>query len=701
MYYWNKTPLFRLVFPFILGITTALTFDWHITAMWAIIGCFFTLFIGAVFINKIYSGYTYRIYFGAIINILLFLFGFQITKLSVSKNPNLISGNKLSYFQCTLLEPLKEQQKNFKAIVFIYGIKKGHTWLKKSEKAILYLEKDSLSKKLVYGDCILIYTQLKAIGGPKNPFEFDYKKNCERNGLFLQCHIKKKAWKILPFHKGIYLKNQALKFRGELFNILKKHLPEKNEYSVAQALIAGNTDDLDKDLLSAYSSAGVIHVLSVSGLHIGLVYMALNGLLFFLNKNRILTLLKFFILLGFLWFYTLLSGFSPSVLRAAMMMSLLILGRAMGRYTNSYNTLAGSAFVLLLCSPTLILNLGFQLSYLAVGGILFLHPKLYRQYKFEKYLVDKTWQLISVSISAQVFTFPLILFHFQQLPNYFILANLLVIPLASAILFLGIALIAMSHFAMLSSHIAFLMSLLLKCINKFVCFIEGLPYSISKGFNINFIELILLYACIICLIYFLIHRNNKYLFTGLILFLFILMFQSYLVIGSKNQKKIMIYSIPETTAIEFIDGSQSVILMDSSSIQNKTKRSFHIEPNQVHSLVKSVYEYKLVKNSVVFKNNHLIIKNGFVQFYDKTLFVADGAISISNGSGKNKIKVDYILVTHKYKGLITNLTKIVNADLIIIAPGFDSYFNDIKEKECRSLNQPFYLLNKDAFQKNL
>jgi competence protein ComEC len=633
MYFWNKTPLFRMVFPFIVGILAGYYFEIPSRVLLAGIVFFSLLFVISFFLKNLYGAFALRIYFGGLIHLLLFLFGCQLTVLEKdTKNELFLKNNSTpSYYLCTLLKPLKETEKCYAAEVEIYAVKQKNGWTSTCAKTLVYLKKGPFLKLPEYGDCLLLHTLFTEIQEPQNPNELDYKKLAGLKGFHYKAFLKSNEWKILHHRKFNFLKEWAFELRRALFSILKKYLPEKQEYGVAEALIAGSMEDIDPELSQAYSAAGVIHVLSVSGLHIGLVYMVLNALLFFLNQNKILLGIKCILLICFLWFYAVLSGFSPSVLRAAMMLSLVIYGRTIGSPTNTFNTLAASAFLLLVFSPFLIFNLGFQLSYLAVSGILLIHPILYKQWVFKHYLFDKIWQLISVSVGAQVFTFPLILFHFHQMPTYFILANLIVIPLATIILFSGIALIVAVKCSWLCTVIASFMHILLMGINFTVQQIEAWPYALLRNFSINCWDMAFLYICMLCLLAFYHYRTLSTLISGLVLLLIFQINQAYATYLAVHQKKIIIYSISKITAIDFIEGYKATLLCDSSLSRQKSKFLFHIQPNR--------YALK-IKNS---ECHHLIMLNNNIQFFNIKTYLANSASPIVRSIIPKKIFLDFII----------------------------------------------------------
>ena len=639
MNYWNKIPLFRLLLPFICGSVSALYCEGLRQPVIFMLPITIGIFSIAFFLKEFYSEYKNRLFFGCLIHFMMFLFGALITTENIhtpitQKNSE---NRERHYYFGHVLEPLTAKEKTYRALVELSAEKIGATWKNKNEKILIYFKKDSISKWPEYGDGLIIFTRLQPIEGPANPYEYDYKKQAALKGIYFRAFLNKNEWRKAGRNKSGTVMKYALQLRNIVFSQLKKYLPDKNEYGVAEALLVGSTEDLDRQLSQAYSTAGVVHILSVSGLHIGLVYLVFNSLLFFMNNKRVLKISKFLILILFLWSYACISGLSPSVLRAAMMLSLVIIGKALERNTNTYNTLAASAFVLLVLYPPLISNLGFQLSYLAVLGILLLHPIIYKQLQTEYYLPDKVWQMTSVSLSAQAFTLPLILFHFHQMPNYFILANLIVIPLATILLFSGIALVMAMKWTWLCSIIAQCMHCLLKLLNTTVQEIEAWPYALTQNITICIWDVLFLYAALICFLLFYFNKKVSQLFCCFCLLLLFQANQCYAAVAASQQKKIIVYSISKLQAIDFIDGNNAILLADSEITSNPAKLLFHIQGNRMALRIKEAETFQITMMNTSYKKPHWHALNNFIQFYNTKLFIANSNASkiIPSASKKN------------------------------------------------------------------
>jgi len=342
---------------------------------------------------------------------------------------------------------------------------------------------------------------LKKVSPPQNPGEFDHKRYLAFHNVYHRAYLKNTDWVYSGNTSANPLLQFSLTLRNKLLNILSANHIKGNEFSVGAALLLGYEDQLDQDIISSYANTGALHVLSVSGLHVAIVYVFFNWLLFFLDKMKYGAIIKTILLLAFLWLYTLITGLSPSVLRATTMLSFIVIAKASNRYTNIYNTLAASIFLLLLIDPFLIMNVGFQLSYLAVIGIVYIQPKIYDWFYVQNWLLDKTWMLTSVSIAAQIATFPLALFYFHQFPNYFLVSNFIVIPLSTLVIYLGIALFVLAKVSMVALYLSMGFNYSVWFLNESVKEIEKWPYASLQGISITVLENWLFYGFIILFFY--------------------------------------------------------------------------------------------------------------------------------------------------------------------------------------------------------
>ncbi|MCK4406529.1 MAG: ComEC family competence protein, partial [Bacteroidales bacterium] len=438
MNFWHQFPFVRLITPFIFGIISAVSLGQEIHVPLFVLGVLFIIILLIVFIPNIFFSFKYRWVFGLVIFALLYLSGFELTVQKFQKFKQLhvfqLPVEKRNYI-VDIIEPVSQKQNSYKVIAGIRSAETDDKWEYSRGTVILYFQKDSLSKEIRYGDRIVLNANFIETKPPQNPSEFNYKRYLENKGIYHQAYIKSGTWKVLSTENCNKLLTFALSIRNNFFKILERNNIRGNEFAVVSAILLGYDDKLDKELVKEYSGAGAMHILCVSGLHVGIIYLLLNSMLFFLKKFRYGNNIKAVVLILLIWFYAMLTGLSPSVLRASTMISFIIIGKSLNRQTNIYNSLAASAFLLLIINPFIITSVGFQLSYAAVIAIVMLQQPMYKLWIINNWLGDKMWAITTVSIAAQLGTFPIALLYFHQFPNYFIITNLIVIPLSGFIIY--------------------------------------------------------------------------------------------------------------------------------------------------------------------------------------------------------------------------------------------------------------------------
>jgi competence protein ComEC len=229
-------------------------------------------------------------------------------------------------------------------------------------------------------------------------------------------------------------------------------------------------------------------------MHVGLIYMLLATVLGRFENRKGWRIGYFILLYGFLWSYALITGLSAPVVRSAMMLSLVLSGKLLDRKGPVLNTLAGSFFLLMVINPFWITETGFQLSYLAVFGIMALHPMLLKQLEFSNIWLHRIWELVSVSLCAQIITFPVSLYYFGQFPNYFLISNLLIIPVSTLAIYGGILVMITCKIPYAGEYISIAECYLIKFLNSLTLFLGELPGAVSETGKISIMNCLVLYV---------------------------------------------------------------------------------------------------------------------------------------------------------------------------------------------------------------
>ena len=500
------------------------------------------------------------------------------------------SADHLSHFKGPIdfysgrIASMPEERTNSRRIeVEIMSVKSGDAWVNVTGKSLLYIAKNPGLFDLQYGDRILIKAPLAEVPPPANPGEFNFRKFLSYKNISHQQFVRRDQIRLVERidHPGLLFYSQQM--RSWASSKIESFVSGSREQGIAKALVLGVTEGLDNELQGAYAASGAMHILSVSGLHVGIIYGIILILLMPLNSRPWSRWLVAILSLFCLWAYAFITGLSPSVLRAVTMFSFIVIARPVGRQTNIYNTLAASALLLLIYNPYLIMSVGFQLSYLAVIGIVYLQRPLYNLWEPSFWLWDKVWQVLCVSLAAQLATFVLGLYYFHQFPVYFLISNLIVIPLSSLVLLVGILLLVVGAIPVLASFVGLVLQFLIGLLNGSVFLIEGLPFSLIERVNITAAECWLLLALVIS---FVLLFELKKLQFGVVALLLVCLF-SFLqwkrVFEEMDHGRFIVYQIPGHGAIEWIERGQSYFYADSALIADGDQVRFHIRPNRILS----------------------------------------------------------------------------------------------------------------------
>jgi competence protein ComEC len=506
---------------------------------------------------------------------------------------------------------IKPRSVGFKAKIL--GLQKDTSFIPQQAHAMLYLEKSSAAKSLNYGDRLWVNTKISALQAPVNPGEFNYKGYLNLKGINWQGYAKSENWQLTGTDTKGSLVKWAHNIQKYLSQVIDQWQFKAAEKAVAKALLLGYKDEIDKDLLGAYSSAGAMHVLAVSGLHVGIIYLMLSRALNFLKDRNWQKFTKLIVLMACLWVYALVTGLSASVVRAATMFSFVAVGQILNRNTSIYNTIIVSAFFLLLIKPTYLFEVGFQLSYAAVFGIVWLQPKLEKSINPPPTKILRgLWAIITVSVAAQLATFPLGLYYFHQFPVLFLLSNVLVIPLVTAILYYGVALLLISATGWISFlalehsspaewlygllqqlyngstelstlNIEFVfttlvspLDALLKLLNISVDFVEQQGYLISE-ITLTRLDLSLIYLIIILACHWLLRGKLRRLQTAMALAIFFLGLQYYENYQLQKGFKITGYIADQGEAWGIYNGHRGTFVAPKALLENKPALTFRVK----------------------------------------------------------------------------------------------------------------------------
>ncbi|OOQ59907.1 ComEC/Rec2 family competence protein [Mucilaginibacter pedocola] len=686
----GEIPVVILLLPFLAGISIGLCYP---TAKAITLGVSALILI-ALFVVFNIAYRRLQLYKNSwtgslLIYAILFLAGWLITVQHNQLNSNIHFSKQSAKYLLVHInsEPkVKGDVVRFSADV-VQSIDKGKG--SPSNGALLLSIKDELAANLFYGAEVLIPAKYAEVEPPYNPGEFNYKQYLANKNIYHQAYLYTKQYRVTKGGCGNPIIAYALKTRQNLVAKLRANMSDTTAIAVASTLILGYKADLSNDVLQAYSKTGTIHILSVSGGHVAIIYGLLAWALGLRKGASRSNIIKAITIIVLIWVYALLTGFSPAVNRAALMISMVICGRTFARYINSLNILACSAFILLLYDPYLLTDVGFQLSYFAVVGLIVFQPIVYNWLYFKNTWADKIWMACSVSIAAQVITFPLSAYYFHQAPVYFLLSNLLIVLPVAVIMYAGTALLILPQVPYLSKALGFLLEHTILLMNKALAFIEHVPFASIGKIWLTRCEHLLLYVIIIAAFYFMYNMQRRwFLFVSLSTSLLFCMSISLKKFRADGARSITFLNLRKNTGIVFRNGTEGVVITNLAD----TDKAFQ------YAVQPGLDSMRITRYSIIGLNDTLhrpwfIKQQNLVQFIDIRILLLNQMWPLK--SIPQQMGVSYLYVSNNVRIDTRQLSKLV---LIADGSNSDAYIDKLKNipVNCRILkrNKSFSIASK-------
>lgn len=521
---------------------------------------------------------------------------------------------------------------------------------------VCYFQRDSLSPdRLNPGDEFLFYGEIQPFRNMGNPDDFDYVRYMYNQNFVGSVYISSDAYKRTG-EVSSNLRYQALCCRQAILDFYKALDLKETEYAVVSALTLGYQNELSDDLKQGFRTTGTVHVLSVSGLHVGIIYVMMTFLLGFVHRNSKYYWIKLVLIILLLWGYAFITGLPPSVVRASAMLSVFCVSEIVGRKSFSIHALFIAAFFMLLVNPFSLFDIGLQLSFMSVLSILYLHPKMSGLIKIENKYIRYIWQMFALSIVAQLATFPICLYYFGTFPTYFFIANLIIVPVVSLIMYAagGIVFAKMLSFVFsdFSYYLYYLPVKLLQVLISFMTYaihlFEQLPFALLQNVKVSFVNLWLIFVMIIGILVFLIYKKSKALIVGLTAILALLTSH----IHSKVVDNIEVITVYNRSQASEIKWSKSGVQTD-------------ILPGDTTS----DYIY------IGYQTNNMLI--------------------LSSDNWKEKVteerfKVNNLVLTHSNSFSLYSLTQLFWIENVVLDASLSRYTRHRLAKECQKLNIPYH-----------
>jgi competence protein ComEC len=487
----NKIPSLRLVIPYIAGILLAekgeeLVYSSVLLSLWC-------LFSYQFLFRKLESIWQLRWLNGMAFAFLWFAIG-CIAGLHVLSKSAFPENNGMKVVAEVRIK--KKPVKKKKSWQIYAEIVKANPDCVNGKLIIFYFQQCENIDSINAGDRLVIrFTPQK----PKintSDLSFDYNKFLKRKGVCATAYVTTSDWKYLKAPENSDLTARAEIISGKIVNIFEDCGLTGNNLGLASAMSIGYRSDIDKNVESYFRAAGITHVLSVSGLHVGVIYSLICFILYFLKYGKVKKVIRHLIIIICLWIYAYIAGLCPSVCRSALMLSMVSIGDCFGRRSQTLNTVIFSAFILLLVNPLNIYDIGFQLSYLAVLGIVILYPILRNLIELKSSVLKYIRDLVLISFVAQLATFPLTMHYFGQFPNYFLLANLYAVPLSGLLIFVSAGCIVFHNITIIGDIFSRILEILTALFIKISALIGSLPFSVSDNISINVFQVVVIYLLI-------------------------------------------------------------------------------------------------------------------------------------------------------------------------------------------------------------
>ncbi|MCO6494066.1 MAG: ComEC/Rec2 family competence protein [Bacteroidetes bacterium] len=626
MFIWHTIHYIRMIIPYILGVFTSfylLNNQWQIAI----------LFIPGIILSTYYylqkqsERFSKDTIYGLALFCLLFALGsFRQFTYNELNTPNHFSKIPQSEFLITIVEEEPFDRENFVRVRLRVrgGIDSLQNYYKETGSILAYFRKP-LSENFTIGKEVIIdASNIQEVAPPRNPGEFDYKRFLSYQNIYFQVFLDQDQWKSTGVHYQS-ITRIASQARAQIISQIGDLFPDPEHKGFTEALLVGYRNNLNTEIVDSFSKTGTLHVLAVSGLHVGIIFLILNfiGKVFSGSKHE--NVIRVLIVIIGIWVYAFITGMSPSVKRAAIMFSIVQLGLLLRRRPQIYNSIYASAFIILLFNPFLIVSVSFQLSYAAVLGIVFFQPKIRNWFIPQNKITQYIWDLIAVSLAAQIATFPLGIFYFYQFPLYFLLSNLVVIPAIFVAMLSLISAVSFSWIPVLGTAIIWVANQCIDFILWTVKTMQSLPYASFEYLYVTPFQLILIYLIIFGFTMWLYSAYKPYLFFTLVLVVISITSVTYRFSIINSQEFSILHSINKHKVISIVNGRNVHFISDSSFIQDKNSQRFYLRPYiakyGLRNITFNSWNDTISQNHFILKNHSLQIKDHTIIFRDKWLLL--------------------------------------------------------------------------------
>ena len=697
-----KYPFVRMLIPFALGVWLCACISAFRLTPTVTIAIALALFAMAAVTAFVLKSYRHNWVFGAVMACYLVLAGYALTQVHQAETQKDYFRNyeaDAKYYVARVYDYPTERPNSFKTVLDLeYQFGDSLPSRPVSGKVMAYFPKSDSAFALRYGDLIAIPAPIRTVTPPLNPGEFDYKAYLERKGITGQIYLKDEDWLELQVNNANPIYAFSYHFRDVLLASLQRSGLSDDEFGVAAAILLGYDDNLADEVRKNYVAAGSMHILCVSGMHVGIIYLLASFLLGFLNRKKWQKVLKQVLLLTLIWFYSLIAGLSPSILRASLMLTFVIVGEMIHRKGFIINSIAASAFVLLCVNPNNLFEIGFLLSYSAVIGIVVLQRPIYSWFVIKNKLIDRAWEITAVALAAQAGTIPFTLFYFNQFSTYFVLSNLFMTPISFIVVISGMVLLLVSWVPYLNTLLGYLVWGAVYVMNWVVAKIESFPGSIIKGLYISDLEFALLLVALLLLLMRVVLQKRQLFIAFLGTMLLVMVSITVRMYSSENQQGMMVFSLRNHTAVDFVRGGEHLLLADSTLMADASTVDYSLKGAWAQRHLS--YHPQVVGLEEDFTNDYLCKKSNLVTFGGKLLALWDDSYQCKD-SLDYRLPVDFLLVRGRQKPDVQSAMNGYDAQMLLIDGSVPRYLAEKWMSQAEALDMPCYDLAEGAFEVGL
>lgn len=596
-----KFPLARIAIWFILGVLAA--FYIEPSPKFSLLFCGTSLIIFGIAYYFSKKDFLQKIYFGIAAYVVFFCIGISTQAIHNERFSKNHYSHKINqddhHVEVVLHEKLRSNASNERYIAKVCSIDTSNA----KGKILFSISKEGLKQDFTIGSRLYVYGTISEPRAPSNPNQFDYRKYLANKSIYGQLYANVSEIKVSQkIDKNIWY--YASEFRNTIIKNLKSSGFKNEELNVVIALILGQQQDISPELLKDYQLAGAVHILSVSGLHVGCIMIFIGFLLGGLPKTRWGNFIKIAILLSFLWAFAIIAGFSPSVTRSVVMFSFVAVGKYAHRKTDIFHTLIVSMLFILLFEPSFIFDIGFQLSYCALFFIVWMQPLFASVWQPETWILKYFWDILTVSFAAQIGTFPLSTYYFHQFPGLFFITNLLVLPLLGFILALGVFVLVWAFFDIVPSFIAKSLEWSISILNKIINWVASFESFIFQDISFSWQMLVACYVLVLAFVLWLKQPNFQRLsfaLSSLILLQLAYFGNKYF---NQSQEELIVFNSKRNTILVERNGENIVVYTNDNL--SEANLNFIIRPYLVGNF-SHISKTERIQNLAYFNKNRILI----------------------------------------------------------------------------------------------